>query len=445
MRRLLLISTSFPPPSTAGAARMLKLLKWLPRHGWQPSLLTISQERLPLNADRLPGDPDPVHRVAWRSWRARIPRATAYAGDAAGSAGSGTGFWPPLRRSLSRAYQNVFEFPDRYHAWIRPAVTRGLELTHAMPFDLLYSSTGLGVSAHFVAAEIQRQCGIPWVHEYRDLWAGNPWRDVRAYAWRDRRERAWERRFLKQAAGAIVMNAANAGILATRCQADKCCPISIVPNGFDADEFPADVPVPKGLPLRLCYTGSLYGGKRDLSGLFAALRMLVDRGVLQRHEIQFVYAGASSAEVHAAAARAGVADMIQDHGLIPADEAKRLQKTSHLLVLVEADDDDPWVRDNISAKAYEYLGAARPILALAHPGGALAALLTQTRTGQTFRPADINRLAAHLTLLIGSVRSTGQIPFSPDPQAVSAHEWKARSEMLAGVLEKGLNIKLIRK
>jgi glycosyltransferase involved in cell wall biosynthesis len=391
---------------------------------------------MPDDLERLPGDPENIYRVPWKSWRihqrdSKVDQKVAKQSQTV----QRSIMIRNLRRFASVICQNLFEFPDVCHTWIKPAVEYGATLARKTPFDLIYSSSGTGVSAHFVASKLKKILNIPWVHEYRDLWAGNPWRDTIALPWRDGRERRWERRFLTQADRAICMNEGNAKILAARGPIGTRSRVFVVPNGFDADEFSKDVPIPQGFPLRLCYTGSLYGGKRDLGGLFGAFRLLMERREVSKNEVQFMYAGESSALVQALAEREGVKELIVDRGFVSGSAAKDMQQASHVLVLAEAADDDPWIMGNMPAKAYEYLGAARPVLALAHPAGAIAQLLEETHAGRTFRPDDSAGVAAYLSELVGALRQNGRVPFTSDAVAVSRHSWQERSALLAGLLD----------
>lgn len=434
MRKVLLISSAYSWGSAAGSTRMSKMLKWLPQCGWDPTLLTVST--LPLHPEtvRLPGEPESIHRLqvlppglkrlmGLRKENVRRLEAT----------GRQRSRWFNL---LARLHYNVFEFPDPARNWIAPGVQLGMELARAGGFDVLYSSSP-EVSGHFVAFRLQRRLGLPWIHEYRDLWAGNPWRSAtsEAYGWRDWLERYWERRFWERSRKAVVMTPSNAQILAARIPPQAKAQIEVVPNGFDSAEVPTDVATPRGLPFRLCYTGSLYGGKRDLSGLFGAIRNLADSSDLRAGELEFTFAGPDGTAVRTMAERCGIATFVREVGIVNAAEAKRLQQSSHLLVLVENATDTPWIRGNMPGKAYEYLGAGRPVLALAHPGSSIAALFNETGTGVTFRPTDTPALTNFLRASMLEVRASGVLGYEPDTAAIRANSWESISKRLAAVLD----------
>jgi glycosyltransferase involved in cell wall biosynthesis len=440
MAKLLLITTAYLPPPSAGAARTIKLLKWLPQQGWDVTLLTLCWEGMPDDLERLPGDPENIYRVPWKSWRVHrlAAKVDALATTPTGKSGgckSPNVIVKRLRRLASEICQNVFEFPDVCHAWIKPAVQKGMSLALKTDFDLIYSSSGTGVSAHFIASELQARLKIPWIHEYRDLWAGNPWRDTKIYFWRNWRERAWERRFLRQADRAIVMNHSNVDNLASRVREDVRGKIAVVPNGFDADEFPENRNYPKGLPLKICYTGSLYHGKRDIRGLFEAIRLVIDQGDAAVSDFQFCYAGSSSSDVDHWAQHFGITSIVCDCKKVSCQQAKQMQVDAQILLIVEACDDDPWIKDNVPTKLFEYLAAGRKILALAHPAGGIAEIISETRTGTTIAPYNINEVAAFLKENVHALRQTNDVMYMPDKAAIQRHSWHARSRVLAGLLD----------
>lgn len=440
MPRLLLITTAYPPPPSSGAARLTRMLNWLPSYGYDCTVLTIARDGLPPGTERLPDDPQYIYRVAISTSRRGSGSSGCPVRTSTRKLGSFTAFrrLVPFRLCLRRlAYNfNPFNFPDPVRAWIPKGVRQGLSLAANRPFDLIYSSaSGPGISAHFIAARLAAQLRVPWVHEYRDLWTGNPWRGLRPYWWREWLERSWERYFLKIADGAVVMNRSNAEILAAHHRAVHPCQIHVVPNGYDAGEHTEGASPPITLPLRLVYTGALYGGKRDLSALFSGLRQLLDDGEWRRDEVEFCYAGTDGRELRAMASRAGLESIVYDRGVIPAQEARRLQQSAHLLILAEAADDNPWIQGNVPGKAYEYLGARRPVLALAHPEGAIAQLYQETHAGVTIHPNDTSRIREHLRKAISTLRSKGRLDYSPDEAKVNACGWPVISRQLANILD----------
>src|SRR5262249_53369272 len=91
-KRVLFVAYLFPPVGGAGVQRTTKFVKYLPRCGWQPSVLTVANPSVPLLDGSLGADvPAGTPVVRARTWE------PGYALKAAVSAGGEAG--RPGRRS----------------------------------------------------------------------------------------------------------------------------------------------------------------------------------------------------------------------------------------------------------------------------------------------------------------------------------------------------------
>lgn len=440
-RPILMVSTASGPPHVGGTFRTTKVMRWLPAVGYRPTLLTIARYRLPNpGVPRYPDDSENIYRVECRRLIDRLQGKTSPLWGSATDAKAQTlrrnrSIMTSLTRALRRFLYNVLEYPDPTAAWIRAGFMAGLRLAEETPFRLIYSSAGVGVSGHFVAARLKGYLGIPWVHEYRDLWGNNPWRGILPYEWRARRERSAERRFLERADRCIVLNPGAARILSARHNEEFSERIRVVANGFDPSEFPANAGPPLGLPLRLCYTGILYGGKRDPSGIFRGIRILIEEGAATANDFEFVYAGRDGEVVMAAARSVGLDRVLLNQGIVSAHRAKELQAESHVLCLLENAEDDEWVKTNLPGKASEYMAAQRPVLVLAHPEGAIADLVREAKIGVCFHPTDVGGIARELSSYVSAARKKEALPYAPDEAVVRRYRWDSIAVQLAGCFD----------
>jgi glycosyltransferase involved in cell wall biosynthesis len=76
MRRVLMISPHFPPDSTAATHRVRLIAPHLPRHGWQPTVLTVDPRDYEgrLDPELAASVPAEVHVVRTRAWPANASR-----------------------------------------------------------------------------------------------------------------------------------------------------------------------------------------------------------------------------------------------------------------------------------------------------------------------------------------------------------------------------------
>ena len=128
-------------------------------------------------------------------------------------------------------------------------------------------------------------------------------------------------------------------------------------NGFNALQTDHEN-IHKTTPdFNIVYTGSLYGGKRNIEPILAALVDLVGR-----YEIKFVYAGKDSFIVRELFERHGLSKILVDKGVIDRGAALKLQREAGVNLMVT------WASKQekgiLTGKFFEYIQAGRPILCL---------------------------------------------------------------------------------
>src|SRR5688572_21173339 len=110
MKRVLLISYTFPPTGGAGVQRAAKFAKFLPRFGWDVSVLTASNPSVPLMDESLTEDvPAGTHIEKARTFE---PSYRTKARVAAGSQLTERRTWTSgLKRALRSGAVNLLQ-PD---------------------------------------------------------------------------------------------------------------------------------------------------------------------------------------------------------------------------------------------------------------------------------------------------------------------------------------------
>ena len=341
MRRLLLIAYHFPPEPAAGARRPGYLARYLPEFGWEATVLTR-----PLGGSDIACD---VITAAQPGTRLE----TAVRGALGGRERNGNGSpRQNILRSLLRTAKDAVLFPDRAVPWLPGACARALRACRAQPFDAILS-TAMPASVHLAGAAVARACSLPWIADYRDLWTGNPY--VARGRMRAALEAALERNLLRRASAVTTVSAA----LTIELEALHGRHVDAIPNGFDPAEWTAYAEV-EPQAFELCYTGSMYDGARSPELLFRALASLREDGdPAAKARVSFY--GPNSDGVGELASRCGVADLVEQHGVVPRDRALRAQRSaSDLLVFLSM---DPATSRELGSKIYEYAGARRPVLA----------------------------------------------------------------------------------
>lgn len=380
MKRVLLIAHVFPPEPSPGAVRPGYLARYLPQFGWEATVLTQSSGTPPFPA-RVASTGAVVSPLESR-FRASI---TSKARDP----------YSPLRRHL-RAAKELLLFPDATAPWIPAARRLGSNLLRLEHFDAILS-TALPATVHVVAAQLARKSGLPWIADYRDPWAGN------AYV-----KRGPVRTFLEERLEQRLLRAAHTITTISRPIAEHLGAfhgrqtVHVIPNAYDPAEWDA---LPDLRPSRfdLCYTGSMYDGRRSPDLLFEAIAAMRTERDPAAHSARVHFYGRNSDNVAQSAVRFGVTLQVREHGMVPRAQAMRAQRcAAALLIFLNM---DPATGTEMGSKFLEYVGARRQIIAFGPENSVMREFIRRNRLGwfaSNVNEAKAALRAAHARFVAGT-------------------------------------------
>jgi len=323
-KKLLLITYHFPPSAASGAFRMLSFAKHLPSHGWRP--IVVAPPSLPWE----PVDADLTQQVPADVIVVPVAYPTAA---------------PKVLRKFA---QNALWLP---RAW--SACQRVIE--RYRPDAILTS--GPPHCVHMLGHYLRRSSGLPWVADFRDPWIsdGTP-RDLSLLQhWLAR----WERTVFERA-DLILANAPNATRLFQQTYPARADRIATLTNGFDPRTVASGRPY-QDAAVHLLHAGEIYAG-RDPEPLFDAMMHLNRRADARPFHLDIL---GRCDGIN------GKNELMSFHGQQRYEQSLDAMAHADILVLF----DSPGRTIGVPAKLYEYLGAGRPILALAEPDGDVAAIL----------------------------------------------------------------------
>jgi hypothetical protein len=385
--------------------RVGKLARFLQDSGHDVRVLTAAPLPYPRT---LPSELPDSHVIvtasldpfAWLARRAEGQRRRPPASTSGLSPGGpprsliGTG----LSGRLLRTAGALFAIPEPQIGWYGPAVAAGRRLLQTWKPHVVYASA-LPFTAHLVSARLARIARIPWIAEFRDQFAGNPYSTLPA--WREPIDRWIERRVIASASACVTVSEPIADTLRQR----HGKPAAVVLNGFDARRVATAVDVAESDRLSVLYTGLIYPGRRDPSTLFEAMRSL--GSLAARIDVHFF--GQDLRDVAVMAARYGVSAQVHVHGPIPYHESLDAQRRADVLLLLLCN--DPREVGVYTGKVFEYVGAGRPILAVGSERGVAAELVRSRGLGVTAENAD--RIAAALRGWLAEKSETGRVAAPP--------------------------------
>ncbi|MFQ5468588.1 MAG: glycosyltransferase, partial [Kiloniellaceae bacterium] len=378
--KILIVTWYFPPTNTMGALRLGKLAKYLNRAGHDVRVLSARDIPRPQS---LPQDfpEERVTRTRWfdvnalSRWLARILRRGAAGGGGDGPApapttpsSAGPPARPSLRARLSGLYENLINFPDGAIGWMPHALAAGGRAIRAHRPDAILAS-GPPFTTLIVGALLARRERVPWVAEFRDRWAGDPYYPPPAYrAWM---ERTCERWLVRRAAGLVTVSEPWAE--AYRRTYGK--PVCTVYNGFDPDDFAqVGVGAPESEALVIVHTGRIYPGRRDPTPLFQAVRELRADA-----PVRMIFLGVPADRVMPLARACGVEHLVEARAHVPYEQSLAAQRAADILLFMQWN--DPSEQGNVPGKLFEYIGARRPVLGIGYEGGVPAGILRERAAG----------------------------------------------------------------
>jgi len=342
----------------SGVQRVAKFVKYLPEHGWQPTVLTV----------------DPAGYFAY-------DETLLHEMEVAGVEIVRTDTWDPTR--LFRRKQTVplpaerkrrwlstlsqfFFVPDNKIGWMPHALRVGGRLLRAHSFDAIFSSAP-PYTSHLIAARLSRVSGLPLVLDFRDDWVGNP-RHVYPTPLHRALNGVLERYALRTSRHACTINEPiRAGLMARNSRDGVAPSVKIIPQGFDPVDFQECQPAPVPDKMQLLYTGIFYDAQTPDYFLQALARFVALHPAARQH-LEAVFVGLLPESSQQLVDDLGIRDLVRYEGYVPHHKAVANQLSADVLWMTIGQ--RPGAEGISTGKLFEYMGTRKPILALIPPGAA---------------------------------------------------------------------------
>jgi glycosyltransferase involved in cell wall biosynthesis len=385
--RALLVSYSFPPVGGAGVQRVVKLAKYLPMHGVRPAVLTVANASVPVRDDSYLRDVpaaleiarvrtlEPAYASKQAAWRLEARREGALA------------TWA---RPVARAARQAV-FPDPQLLW-QPAAQRALlaRITARRDDVILVSAPPF---SQFLLAPLARAAGLGVVLDYRDEWS--TLRESYEMA------RSPVARVLGSPVESALLRCAHQVVVATDDFRDNLLArfsfldparVRAIPNGYDPDDFPLELPAPPEDRFVVTYAGTVFA-LTSARGVLAAARRLHEQEPALARLLRLRFIG-RIVDTEVDAFRDTEAIGVERVGYVPHASVLRELAASHLALCIL--DDVGGAAPVYPAKIFELMHLGRPVLTLAPPASALSRLVARHALGPTIHPRDAGAIAAEL-------------------------------------------------
>jgi len=346
-RKVLVVAYYFPPMGLSGVQRTAKFVKYLPKYGWKPTVLTVTP------TGYFAADQTLLEEV--ESAGTEIVRASSLDPNRLFKK-QGIIKMPSerVRKVLQFAGDSVF-FPDTKIGWRSTAVKAASELLSREHFDVIFA-TAPPQTDFLIGEALKKKFALPLVLDYRDAWLDYPFKYYPTPAHRYQHYRL-EKRVLKAADRIITtVRRVKESILSHYLGLDYH-DVVIIPQGYDPADFEF-VNVPKASPrrkMRITHAGTFYAD-RNPSVLLHALHNVFQDTPQMRGRVEVGFVGNTREEDQFLVSKLGLQHDVTFHGYLPHQECtKRLIDSDILWLVLDNDYQSP-------GKLYEYFGARKPIL-----------------------------------------------------------------------------------
>lgn len=365
MKKILFVAFYFNHSNEIASKRLQGVAKYLPKYGFEPIVIVPKTSNETVLLDNV--------RVVETEYEDMISKflPSAKNDNATNESPSQAQSNPLISKAISVAGE-IFAYPDGMKYWHDPALEKCLEIIENDEITGIISSS-FPITCHTIAHDLKEKYNIPWIADLRDLWNLNPY--VSHTAIRNYFEKRLEIKTFK-----------NADILTTTtplaCQTLKTLHpqkrIESVVSGYDPEDFENIKPTSSSEKLTLMYAGSLYGGKRDPSILFEAIRQLINENKIEANKIAVDFYG-DTTNLKELSGKHDLTSIVNVHGKITHKEVLQNQMNSDILLLIS------WMDESekmfIPGKVYEYMASRKPILSIGYREGSLKDLIEKTEIG----------------------------------------------------------------
>ncbi|MBD3370378.1 hypothetical protein GF402_08460 [Candidatus Fermentibacteria bacterium] len=377
---MVLLAYSFPPLTSGGTPVVVNMVRYLPRSGWVPAVLTAEVPTgMPLDHSLKASVPE---EIIVR----RVPQGRLLNAIRKGRAGS----TPPTTTSRGRGHRSVLSLlahsfvlvPDRLITWMPRVVPAGIALARRTNAAAIVSF-GPHHSLHLHAMIIARRTGAPFVPYFGDLWLEDS-----CVEWPcalNRRIEAFLEKLVVGRATGIVVTTEGAAEYFRNTYPARCPPMAVVQNSYD----PARVrritsPPPPRDHMLVTFTGNFFG-MQSPEIILRGFRRFLDQRPEARARLRLV--GNLEQQYRHLPRDLGMGGSVEVIKTVPYAEVPRIQAESDILLtfLVPR----PGSERKNSSKLAEYLRIGRPILAIA-PEGDMVRNVRELRAGYVSAPNPVD-------------------------------------------------------
>ncbi len=417
MKKVLVIAYYWPPAGGPGVQRVLKFVKYLPKFGWQPIVLTVERGEYHAIDESLLDDIPECTAI----YKTYTFEPHSYFKKFIGMKQSeklSSGLLVEKNIGWKKRFSywirlNIF-IPDAMIGWFPFAVRGGKKILRNNKIDLIFSS-GPPATTHLIAKELSRWSGLKWVADFRDPWTG-------IFYFENYRRFFISKKFDEMLERSVLRSADAVSSVSSFCiKEDYALKIPdrnkyfYIPNGYDECDFRKysikDSDNYRHEKFTIMHLGTIY--ENNIPGvLFKAVYMIDKEKLINENNFSITFVGHIEPALVEESKCQGIEKYIE---LIPYVSHKEvinyMQKASVLLLLMVNSKNN---RGIVGGKIFEYLRAGKPLLVFGPQDGEIAEILANTKRGEVIDYAKLEKTYNYLKKLLddfhkGKNQVTGEL------------------------------------
>lgn len=418
-RKVLVIAYYFPPMGYSGVQRTAKFVKYMVDFGWEPVVLTIQPKSYYAFDDSLlreleernirivrTGSSDPTQKIFNQK---KIKSEF-------------------VRKILNRLSQ-TFVLPDNKRFWMKKALKAARKLLSQEQFDIIFA-TAPPYTDFRIGMKLKKEFGVPLILDYRDAWYddGLSFYPTPIHRWIVKR---MERKVLHSSDKIITYTRQIKEHLLKNYPFLHPEEISIIPHGYEEEDFEQEFKSTKSSnKLRITYSGAFYDERTPKFFIKAVEKLFFERPDLES-QIEFYFIGNFPKYYYNKIQKGKFKSSFYFTGYVDHKTNINYLKDSDVLWFMIRHSKNPHLY--ATSKLFEYMGLAKPILALVPKNGAAAQILKEYKSAFIVEPDDIDGIKNSLEEIFELFKS-GNIP-EPDRNFIQTFERKRLTQELVKIFQ----------
>ncbi len=426
MKKVLIITYYWPPAGGPGIQRWLKFVKYLPNFGIEPIVYAPQNPQYPITDTSFNNEIPQDVRVIKKPVFEPYSYAALLSKQETRKISSGIITEEKDQTLLQKAMLYIrgnFFIPDARKFWIKPSVKFLTSLILDEKIETIIT-TGPPHSVHIIGLRLKQKLDITWFADFRDPWTQIGYHKRLKLTEKSRRKHLdLEKEVINTATHIITTSFTTKKEFAAKTSK----PVSVITNGFDAEEEPEVNK--RDSKFSLSHIGSLLS-ERNPENLWQVLAEIIAENNAFAGVFELKLVGTVSEEVLRSIKLNGLQAYLRLTGYVDHVQAVRIQRSSQVLLLIEINREE--TRGIIPGKLFEYLAAKRPIMAFGPQKWDVEHILEETRAGKYFHYSTRKELKEYI-LYLYSLYQKGEL--SSNSSGIEKFNRKKLTENLANLLK----------